>query len=73
MPKINLCFSGWLTGVQINTVTDADGNEIDVSNRSASEIAERIDSKEWFVDFVASYRDSSDQSVEIFDVAADVI
>lgn len=68
MPKIKICFSGWLTGVNISTATDSEGNERDVRNMSASQLAEMINSGELVIDLVAAIRDSEDQEVEIFDV-----
>jgi hypothetical protein len=46
MSKINICFSGWLTGVSVSSATDSEGNERNVRNMSASQLAEMINSGE---------------------------
>lgn len=71
MPKIKICFSGWLTGVSVSTATDIEGNERDVRNMSASQLAEMINSGELFIDIVAAIRDSENQAIEIFDAEED--
>jgi hypothetical protein len=68
MPKIDFCFSGWLRGVNIDHVTDAEGNSIDVSSLTSEELIERLESGKLFISLSGSLNCSNeDEEVEIFD------
>lgn len=67
MPKINIYCSGWIYGVKVFTATDSEGNERDIRNMSASQLAEMINNGELDIDLVAAIRDSENQEIDIFD------
>lgn len=54
MPKIDLCFQGWLRGVDVTKVTDANGNPKDVSEVSAEDLVQMLTSGECFVSLADS-------------------
>lgn len=71
MPKIKLCFSGWIRNLQVGHAFNDDHDDIDVSNMTSSELIEKLQRGELSIDFVACLRDSNDTDVEMFDIEED--
>ena len=68
MPKIDLCFSGWMRGVELTKATDNDGKIIDVSQMDAKQLTKDLQEGNLFVslaDLLANV-DCDDDNIEIF-------
>lgn len=67
MPTIGFCFQGWVR-IDLNTVQEVEtGDNIDISNMSAKELAEKLKSGIYSIDLVESLRDCDDSNVELHD------
>jgi hypothetical protein len=72
MPKIDLCFQGWLRGAEINNVTvTATGEYLDVSECNAEEITNKLAAGEWTIALGDHLYDSDDAEIEVFDFTAE--
>ena len=72
MPKMNLCFQGWLRGVEIRRVTEtASGEYVDVSQLSAEEVEAKLSNGEWLVSLkdLLNTEIADEEEIEIFDFA----
>ena len=49
MPRIDLCFSGWLRGVEVNKASDVQGQVVDVSEMPTDELVRKLKAGELFV------------------------
>jgi hypothetical protein len=67
MPKIDLCFQGWLRNADVATATSVDGETVDVSNMDASELASKLSKGELFVSLGDLLDTTEDSEIEIFD------
>lgn len=67
MPKIDLCFSGWLRGVNVETATDHEGNTVDVSKMDSDELCNKLSNGELLVSLSDCMDNASDEEIEIFD------
>lgn len=68
MHTITFCFSGWISGLNVDRVTNNEtGMETTVSHISKERLIEMLNNKEVTIDFVAALRDANDFTVELFD------
>ena len=67
MSNISFCFNGWINGVDCDTATDANGNEVDVSEMNPQELAGKLNKRELFVSLRDLLNKSEDEEIEIFD------
>lgn len=49
MPRIDLCFSGWLRGVEVKQASDVQGQVVDVSEMPTDELVRKLKAGELFV------------------------
>ena len=69
MPRIDLCFQGWLRGVEIENVMDTTGVSHDVSLMSPEELVKKLSGNGYFVSLASCMGNALDEEVEIFDFA----
>jgi hypothetical protein len=67
MPKLDLCFSGWLRGADIKKATDQNGKTIDVVGMPADELAKKLNAGELFISLGDHLYNSNDSEIEMFD------
>ena len=67
MPKIDFCFSGWVRGANIKSVTDSQGNSVDVTGQTSEELVKKLRAGELFISLSDGLDDNKDSEVEIFD------
>ena len=69
MPKIDLCFSGWLRGVEVSVARDANFELINVSKLASQELVEKLHKGEIFVSLVHLLTDgeAEEDNIEMFD------
>ena len=70
MPKINLCFQGWLQGIEVNQIfaTGELETPINVSNISSQQLVRQLQSGEWAISLKEALNtDCDDEEIEIFD------
>ena len=71
MPKVDLCFQGWIRGASVDTATNAAGEEVDVSGMTSEELAEKLANGELFISLGKFlYERREDASIEMFDFDA---
>jgi len=69
MPKIDLCFSGWLRGVEITKAMDvATVTDVSVANMSAKELVEALKSGKLAISLSECLKaNHADDHIELFD------
>lgn len=67
MPQINLCFQGWLRGVEIKQVFDVHGEPVDVSEVSSKEVADKLKSGEWSISLHDALDNADDSEIQLHD------
>ena len=68
MPKIDLCFQGWLRGAIITEAAEtATGNKVDVREMSAHELTQKLDSGELCISLGEHLYESRKAEIEMFD------
>jgi len=70
MPKIDLCFSGWLRGVEIETAWKLEGTlgkDVDVSSYTSEQLAKALTEGTLSVCLRKILDDADDSNIEIFD------
>ena len=73
MPKINLCFSGWVRGADVTKATrdtDTGTESVDVSDMPAEELARKLKAGELFISLGDHLYDADDNEIEMFDFTA---
>jgi hypothetical protein len=68
MPKIDFCFQGFVRGAEVTTVTNAEGEKVDVSKMTSVDLADGLDHGGLFLalgDYL--YDNCKDVSIELFD------
>ena len=71
MAKIDLCFSGWVRGADIDWATNVNGEKVCVANLPAEELARKLEAGELFVslgDYL--YNSNDDAEIQLFDFEA---
>lgn len=70
MPRIDLCFSGWIRGANVETAMNpTNGASVDVSNMPASELIEKLTSGELCMSLADALDNTRSSEVELFDFA----
>jgi hypothetical protein len=67
MPKIDLCFSGWLRGANVEQALDANGDIVDVSGMDSEELVRKLNASALFVSLASCLGDNDEEEVELFD------
>lgn len=68
MARIALCFSGYVRGVELETVIDLSmGTEIDVTKTDPQKIQAKLDAGEWAVSLVGLLGQNSKEEIELCD------
>ena len=70
MPKIDLCFSGWVRGVEVSKASNDNGEAVDVSNMEADELARKVEKGELFISLGDHLYEGDDEEVCLFDFEA---
>ena len=70
MPKIDLCFSGWVRGVEVSKASNDNGEAVDVSNMEADELARKLEKGELFISLGDHLYEGDDEEVCLFDFEA---
>ena len=68
MPNVNFSFSGWVVDADVATATDANGEEVDVSEMAGKELADKLEAGDLFIslgDYL--YGRNRKSEIEIFD------
>lgn len=65
--RIDLCFQGWLRGVEIEEVTDVNGDTHDVSHMSAEDVVKTLNNGGYFISLANAIPQAGDQEIELFD------
>jgi hypothetical protein len=69
MAKLNLCFSGWLTGVEVTRVMDCQTLEdIDISGEDTKTVIANLNSGDWMLSFKDALANADENEIEIFDI-----
>jgi hypothetical protein len=75
MAQIGFCFQGYVRGAEVERVTVSEtGESLDVSDFSAEEIIEKLQSGEWCIslgDFLYANRKDSEIEAHDFDPSCD--
>jgi hypothetical protein len=66
-PKIDLCFSGWIRGVEVTQASNNKGKKVDVSKMSAKELVRKLIAGKLFVSLGDLLYEGDDEEVEMFD------
>jgi len=71
MPKIDLCFEGWIRGVEVTDATDVATTEpVSVTNMDAKELVEALKSGKLAISFAQCLSaDSDEEEINLFDYA----
>jgi len=69
MPSINLCFQGYINGVEVTKATNADGESVDVSEMSEGELCRKLNAGELFVSLGDLLYEGDDEEIELHDFA----
>mgnify|MGYP003332393566 CR=1 FL=1 len=67
MPKIDLCFSGWVRNAEVVKATTVDGKAVDVTDMESSELASKLRAGELFVSLAELLDETDDTEIELFD------
>ena len=67
MPRISLCFQGWINGADIETCVDLKSNVIDVSEMSATELIQKIKAGDLFLSLHDALESAEDSETELHD------
>lgn len=67
MPTINFSFQGFLNGVVVESATDANGNNVDVSLMTEKELVDKLKKGELFISLKEHLDNYRSRSIDIFD------
>lgn len=71
MPKIDLCFSGWLRGVTVKkAATTCDGEDVDVRKLTSEELVEKLNNGDLVLSFEDALKNSQEDEIELTDYEA---
>ena len=68
MPKVDFCFQGFVRGAEVSTATNTEGEKVDVSGMTSTELANKLEAGDLFLslgDYL--YDDHKEASIEIHD------
>ena len=67
MPKIDFSFSGWVSGADITTTTNAAGETVDVSQMDPDELANKLETQELMISLGDHLYSSRKSEFSLFD------
>lgn len=65
MPKMNFNFQGYIDGASITEASDVNGETVDVSEMSASELGQKLNAGDLFISLGDYLYESDDAEIEI--------
>ena len=72
MPKIDFCFQGLIRGAEVSTATNGEGETVDVSGMTDTELCDKLEAGDLFLslgDFL--YDNHKEASIEVHDFSED--
>jgi hypothetical protein len=73
MPKIDFDFRGYVRGANITEATNADGEKVDVSKMSGTELQNRLNDGELCITLGDHLYESSKNEIEMLDFEATLV